>query len=47
MENGINIKACLWLLISECLTVVAQNEEAAAAEVAVELNEDLVRSAVH
>lgn len=35
------------MLIFEPLTVVAQDEEAAAAEVTVELDEDLVRSAVH
>lgn len=46
-ENGDNIKGGLWMLIFEPLTMVAQDEEAAATEVTVELDEDLVRSAVH
>lgn len=46
-ENGVNIKEGLWMLIFESLTMVAQDKEAAAAEVTVELDEDLVRSAVH
>lgn len=35
------------MLVFEFLTMVAQDEEATAAEVAVELDEDLVRSTVH
>lgn len=44
---GLLDEGCLSVLVFESLTMVAQNEEAAATEVAVELNKDLVRSAIH